>query len=99
MNKDVIAIDQDALGKQGDRLRKDGDFETWTRTLSGGAIAVGLFNRSTSATPMTLKLSDVGLAHANSIRDIWSAATLSASNGELTATVPPHGVILLLLKP
>jgi alpha-galactosidase len=99
VNKDVIAIDQDALGKQGDRLRKDGDLEIWTRTLSGGAIAVGFFNRSTSAAPMTLKLSEVGLKHASSIHDIWSATTLTAPNGELTATVPPHGVVLLMIKP
>ena len=48
---------------------------------------------------MTLKLSDVGLKHASSIRDVWSATTLIAPNGELTATTPPHGVVLLLLKP
>jgi len=99
MNKDVLAIDQDSLGKQGDRLRKDGDLEVWTRTLSGGAIAVGLFNRSTSAAPMTLKLSDIGLTHTSGIHDVWSATTVTAPNGELTTTVPPHGVVLLLLKP
>jgi len=98
-NKDIITIDQDALGKQGDRLHKDGDLEIWTRTLSGGAIAVGLFNRSTSAAPITLKLSDVGLKRGSSIRDIWSATALTAPNGEFTATVPPHGVVLLILKP
>ena len=99
MNKDVIAIDQDPLGRQGDRLHQDGDLETWTRTLSGGAIAVGLFNRSTTAAPMTLKLSGIGLKHAGSIRDVWSATSLTSPNGELTTTVPPHGVVLLLLKP
>jgi alpha-galactosidase len=99
MNKDVIAIDQDALGKQGDRLHKDDDLETWTRSLAGGAIAVGLFNRSNAAAPMTLKLKDAGLIHASSIRDIWSAKTVTAPNSELTTTVPPHGVVLLLLKP
>jgi len=99
MNKDVISIDQDALGKQGDRLRKDGDLEVWTRTLSGGAIAVGLFNRSTTSAPMHLKLSDVGFAHASSIRDIWATSTLTAPNGELTANVPAHGVVLLIIKP
>jgi len=102
MNKDVIAIDQDPLGNQGDRLSKDGDQEIWMRQLSGGAIAVGLFNRSTTAAPMTLKLSDAGLKHAGSIHDAWSATALTAltaPTGELTATVPPHGVILLLLKP
>jgi alpha-galactosidase len=99
MNKDVIAIDQDALGKQGDRLRKDGDLEVWTRSLTGGAIAVGLFNRSTTAAPMTLKLSDISLNHTSSIRDVWAATTLTTPNDELTDTVPPHGVVILIIKP
>jgi alpha-galactosidase len=99
MNKDIIAIDQDALGKQGDRLSKNGDLETWTRSLSGGAVAVGLFNRSTTAAPMMLKLSDLNLKHTSSIRDVWAATTLTAPNSELTATVPPHGVVLLIIKP
>lgn len=99
MNKDVIAIDQDPLGKQGDRLHKEGDLETWTRSLSGGAIAVGLFNRSTSAAPMTLKLSDLKLTHTSSIHDIWATTAVTASNGEITVTVPAHGVVFLLIKP
>ena len=94
MNKDVIAIDQDALGKQGDRIHKEGDLETWTRPLSGGAIAVGLFNRSTSAAPITLKLSDLKLTHTSSIRDIWSATAVTAPNDEVTANVPAHGDVM-----
>src|SRR5437667_12653993 len=33
-NRDVIAIDQDARGVQGRRVKKDGDIETWTRPLA-----------------------------------------------------------------
>jgi alpha-galactosidase len=48
MNKDVIAIDQDKLGVQGDRMSKNGDLEIWVKPLSDGGKAVGLFNRGTS---------------------------------------------------
>jgi len=41
-NKDVIAIDQDSLGKQGTRAYSDGEVEVWTRQLSGGAMAVAV---------------------------------------------------------
>lgn len=43
-NNEVNAIDQDILGKQADRTLKDGDIEVWSRPLSDGAIAVGIFN-------------------------------------------------------
>ena len=61
MNKAVIAIDQDRLGAQGDRVSKDGDLEIWSKPLSGGGRAVGLFNRGTSEAGTSLKLSDVGV--------------------------------------
>ncbi len=35
MNRDVIAIDQDALGRGGDRVRQIGDISVWERPLSG----------------------------------------------------------------
>jgi alpha-galactosidase len=102
MNKDIIAIDQDALGKQGDRLRKDGDLEIWTRPLSEGAVAVGFFNRSTTAAVMRLKLADLGLKHIGSIRDVWAGPTAELVfpvDDELSDHVPAHGVMLLIVRP
>src|SRR6202167_5970042 len=43
-NKDVIAINQDALGKQGHRVYSDGEVDVWERDLSGGAKAVAVLN-------------------------------------------------------
>ena len=44
LNKEVIAVDQDPLGKQGERAYADGPLEVWARPLEGGAMAVALFN-------------------------------------------------------
>jgi alpha-galactosidase len=99
MNKDVIAIDQDALGKQGDRLSKNGDHEIWTRQLSGGAIAVGFFNRSTAVLPLQVNLSDIGLKPAHEIHDVWGGATIAPHKDAVTANLPAHGVVLLIIKP
>jgi len=96
MNKAAIAIDQDPLGKQGDRVSQNGDLEVWSKPLSGGAVAVGLFNRGTGAAPMTLKLSDVWTLGTHPyIEDIWAARTVKDNNGSVTVTVPGHGVALL----
>src|SRR5260370_21548020 len=59
-NKEVIAIDQDKLGKQGVRVRQDGELELWKKELSDG-VAVGLFNRSAAPAQMTVKWSEVGV--------------------------------------
>jgi len=99
MNKRVIAIDQDALGVQGKRMSKNGDLEIWSKPLSGGAAAVGLFNRSSVATTMSLKLSEVGIGSPSMITDLWSGQKLVAKGGEIKAMVPVHGVVLLRVEP
>jgi alpha-galactosidase len=95
MNKRVIAIDQDPLGKQGDRLRADGTSEIWTRQLSGNAVVVGMFNRGTSPAVISVKLSELKLPATAKLQDVWSGTQVVAKDGILTATVPMHGVVLL----
>ncbi len=97
-NKDVIAVDQDALGKQGDRLSQEGMQEIWSRPLSGGATAVALFNRSADPAPMTLTLASAGIGPGAKVHDIWAGQDLSPDNGQLTQTVPGHGVVLLRIS-
>ena len=94
MNKAVIAIDQDKLGRQGDRVSQSGETEVWAKPLSGGDVAVGLFNRGTSAATVTAQLSDAG-AGSGAITDLWSGKMLKAKEGAVTAMVPAHGVVLL----
>jgi alpha-galactosidase len=95
-NKEVIAIDQDPLGKQGDRVSAVGPVEIWAKPLKGGDKAIGLFNRDDTPLPVTLKLSDVGFGSAKA-RDIWAAKDLGKIQGSYTVTVPRHGVVLLRL--
>ena len=82
-NREVIAIDQDPLGKQGDRVSEVGPVEIWAKPLQGGDKAVGLFNRDDTALPVTLKLSDVGFARRSQARDIWAAKDLGKLQGQL----------------
>jgi alpha-galactosidase len=91
MNKDVIAIDQDPLGKQGDRVTAEGPFEVWSRPLQNGDIAVGLFNRGHDAEAMSLPLEKLGLSSNFKVHNIWTPS--DRSHGPWT--VPEHGVVLL----
>ncbi len=97
-NRDAIAIDQDPLGKQGDRVSEVGPIEIWAKPLKGGDKAVGLFNRNDYTLPITVKLSDVGFAGGAKARDIWQAKDLGKIQGSYTANVPGHGVVLLRLS-
>jgi alpha-galactosidase len=95
LNKEVIAIDQDPLGKQASPV-KNGKFETWVKPLKDGSVAVGVVNLDSAAVSTTVKASDLPLKGAvRSARDLWTHADVKFANGEYTATVPAHGVLLL----
>ena len=96
-NRDVIAVNQDPDGKQGRRIAKSGDQEVWSRPLSGGAQAVGLFNRAAEAATITVKWSDVGIKPAGA-RDLWTHRDVTLSGAEYSVEVPPHGVVLLRVR-
>jgi alpha-galactosidase len=95
-NREVIAIDQDALGVQGKAVRKDGATEVWTKPLAGGDVAVALFNRGEAAAPMQLLASDLPVGAVTQVRDLWRATDLAA--GPQDVQVPAHGVVLLRVK-
>jgi len=94
-NKEVIAVDQDPLGKQGDRVSAVGPTEIWSKPLSNGALAVALFNRADSPSPITLKLQDVGFDKNAKLRDLWKGSEVTLKNGAYTVTVPAYGAVLL----
>ncbi len=94
-NKEVIAIDQDRLGKQADRVHAEGTQEIWARPLADGSKAVGIFNRFDW--PQTIEISFRELGYKGSVkaRDIWAAKDLGMLPGHYKARVPGHGVVLL----
>jgi alpha-galactosidase len=95
LNKEVIAIDQDPLGKQASPV-KNGDLETWIKPLAGGGVAVGVVNLGAAAAQATVKASDLNLGGAvMQARDLWAHRDVQFKDGAYPATVPPHGVLLL----
>jgi alpha-galactosidase len=98
MNKEAIAIDQDLLGKQGDRLYQSGDFDVWTKPLSGGRVAVGLFNRSWDNRDVSVDLAEIGFKNGANLRDVWKGKDLGRHSGVFKDTLPKHGVTLLIVS-
>ncbi len=99
LNRDVIAVDQDPLGRAADRVWQQGPLEVWARPLSAGAVAVGLFNQLTSPTHITVNLADVGIHDDAEVEDLWAHTNVGIRHGSYTAVVPGHGVVMLRLRP
>jgi alpha-galactosidase len=98
-NKEVIAVDQDPLGKQARPVSKNGETEIWSRPLQDGSFAVGLFNRGDASAKVTARWSDVGFRGSGKVRDVWAHADLGSVANEYAADVTPHGVALIRVAP
>jgi alpha-galactosidase len=95
LNREVLAVNQDTLGKQGRRLIRNGTAEIWAKPLSGGAVAVALFNRGASRTQVSVRWSELGLNGRYKARDLWKRVDLPDATNSYNAEVPSHGSVLL----
>jgi alpha-galactosidase len=98
-NREVIAIDQDALGRPGRRVVRRGPLEVWTRPLEGKKIAVGLFNRGEAPAKVEASFTELGIKGRAGALDVWAQRSLDALEGIVSAEVEPHAVMLLVLEP
>lgn len=96
---DVIALDQDRLGRQARRLRTDGRTDVWARPLADGSTAVALLNRTETATVVAISAEEAGAPEAPgyTLFDLW-ADTTTTTSGLISARVPPHGVVVYRVR-
>jgi alpha-galactosidase len=104
-NKEAIAIDQDALGKQGSRIYAEGPVEIWAKPLKSVAghksAAVAIFNFGETASEMRgirLHLKEAGLPEHVMARDVWAGKDLGKIGDDWRTTIPRHGVVLLVVR-
>ncbi|WP_458247973.1 NPCBM/NEW2 domain-containing protein [Streptomyces sp. MAI_2237] len=95
-NKEVIAVDQDPLGKQGTVLSSTGGRWVVAKEMKDGSRAVALFNENGTAQHISTTAEAVGLpdARAYTLRDLWRHSSYNTA-GTISATVPAHGTVLL----
>jgi alpha-galactosidase len=101
LNREVIAVDQDALGLQGRRVRRESEGDVWAKQLADGGRAVVLLNRSKAAREMSVNWTEIGYPNelSASVRDLWAKKDLGRRNGSFAANVPGHGVCMIKIKP
>jgi alpha-galactosidase len=94
-NTDVIAVDQDPLGRQGTVVSSSGGLVVYSKALANGDRAVALSNETTTTATISTSAGAVGLGGSSSyhLKDLWSKAT-STTTGGISASVPGHGTVL-----
>ncbi|MEU5954532.1 NPCBM/NEW2 domain-containing protein [Streptomyces sp. NPDC047525] len=95
-NKEVIAVDQDPLGRQGEVLSSEGGRWVVAKEMKDGSRTVALFNETGTAQSIATSAKAVGLPAADgyTLRDLWQHKSYNTA-GKISATVPAHGTVLL----
>ncbi len=104
-NDEVLAVDQDALGQQGRRLKASGSAEVWAKPLADGSLAVALFNRGEQPAEVSASWAELATVYAPSaaakpgampvVRDLWRQKDLPPQPAGIALAVAPHSAELL----
>lgn len=78
LNKEVIAIDQDPLGKAAERVVKTDDYQVFLRPLSGDRYAIAILNTSDKARNISVSFKDLSLPNRYKVRDVWAHKDLGS---------------------
>jgi len=108
-NKDVIAIDQDALGIQGFKHSSYTGLEFWFKPLTNGDWAFCILNRSTENREYIIDWNKFNLTDNFSgkstefdkicykVQNLWSREICGNTNKERRVSIPAHDVLLYRL--
>ncbi|NLK48498.1 MAG: glycoside hydrolase family 27 protein [Bacteroidales bacterium] len=106
-NKEVIAVNQDKLGKQAVRFMDMGDHEIWAKPLSDAEIAVCFLNRSLQEWNLDYDWKKQTMYFARDInihkyeydiRDLWKHKQIGTTGRNTKTTIPPHGCLMVKLS-
>jgi alpha-galactosidase len=94
-NTDVIAVDQDSLGKQAAIVSQAGGRHILSKPLANGDRAVALFNETASTQTISTTASAIGLGGSSSynLKDLWTKSNRTTT-GTISASVPAHATVL-----
>ena len=104
-SRELIAVDQDKLGKQCKRIRTDIVSDVLVKPLENDELAVCFFNKGKSDKEMSISLaelcndtySSLKSAQLYSVTELWDGVTDTIGES-LSANVPSHGVKIFRIK-
>jgi alpha-galactosidase len=111
-NDEVLAVNQDPLGKQATMVYDGVRYQVWAKELVDGSTAVGIFNigkdspveaftwtMGVEKLEIMVGADQIGISGTHKVRDLWRQIDIGTFNEYFGAQVPKHGVVLLKLTP
>ncbi len=98
-NPELIAINQDVLGIQGEKVNEMDGIEIWTKPLKDGTIAIAIFNRDAEQKQVSCGYKDLKLSKSPIFMyDVWLKKEIPIQNTKISYDIPAHGVALFKTK-
>ncbi|NOR88013.1 MAG: glycoside hydrolase family 27 protein [Bacteroidales bacterium] len=101
VNKELIAINQDILGKQGFKIYDEGNFEIWQKPLSNGSIAICFLNLENKEKEYSLNWDKINIKDFNGsyqLKNLWENLIMGNTKNQVLINIPPRDVLVYKLS-
>jgi len=100
INKDLIAVNQDPMGKQGFKIYDEGNFEIWQKPLSNNDLAICLLNLENEDKDYTIDWSKIKIRDFSGnyeVKDLWGNKFLGNTDESYSLKIPARDVLIFRL--
>lgn len=98
LNPEIIAINQDVLGKAAERKVMNENYQIFVRPLADGSHAVALLNTSEKPLTLTADFASLGFAGKYTVRDVWQHKDVASNASKWKGRVMPHETRVFVVK-
>ena len=98
LNKEIIAINQDALGKAAERIVNLPAQQVYIKPLADGSHAVAILNPSDEAQRISLNFASLGLNGKYTVRDVWQHRDIARKAKSWKGSVAAHETKVFVVK-
>lgn len=98
LNPEIIAINQDVLGKAAERKVMNDNYQIFVRPLADGSHAVALLNTSEKPLTLTADFASLGFAGKYTVRDVWQHKDVACNASNWKGRVMPHETRVFVVK-
>ncbi len=100
-NRELIAINQDSLGKQGFKIYDEGNFEVWQKPLRHGEMAICFLNLGNREKQVEGRWDTFNIREftgAYRWQNLWNPQEQGETEEALSLTIPPRDVWVVRLR-
>jgi alpha-galactosidase len=110
INKELIALDQDPLGKSAFQIMLPDSLEVWVKPLKNDELALCFLNRTDETRKLNMEWKDLQITdelsglnvnfgkQTYSLRDLWLKKDIGTTTKKFEQNIASHDVIVLRLK-